>query len=264
MDLRFGRSFRHFCRRGHIADPQAATAGLGSGSFLKIGLSYDEGRPKDRLYVDALLEAGTRFGVPVEPVWLLRAGQPFESRSLDDLAGVVLTGGADVDPRRYGFDDATGLCRFANPARDDAEFPLAGDVLERGLPVLAICRGMQMLNVVCGGTLIADLPGHDSDDDSDRHGVALTTGSFLVDRVAGSSAGKVSSSHHQAVDRLGKGLRIVGTSPDGVVEAIEWAEPEKMPWLVAVQWHPEQMTLDEPLAGTLYGAFLRAAASCVM
>lgn len=118
-----------------------------------------------------------------------------------------------------------------------------------------------MLNVVCGGTLVPDLPGHDWDDDSARHAVELIAGSFLADRVAGRTAGDVSSSHHQAVDRPGNGLRIVGTSPDGIVEAIEWNEPEKKPWLVAVQWHPERMSLDEALSGTLYQGFLRAAAS---
>jgi putative glutamine amidotransferase len=228
---------------------------------VKIGLSYNERKPKDRLYVDALIEAGERSGMPVEPVWLAGVNHSFVPASLDGLAGVVLTGGADVEPARYGFADPEGLCRFAQPERDAVEFPLAEALLERRLPILAICRGMQMLNVVCGGTLVPDLPGHDWDDDDERHAVALTPQSFLAERVVKCSQGDVSSSHHQAVDRPGDGLRIVGTSRDGIVEAIEWAQPEKRPWLVAVQWHPERMSLDEPLAGTLYAGFLSAAFS---
>jgi putative glutamine amidotransferase len=178
---------------------------------------------------------------------------------LDDLAAVVLTGGADVGPERYGFIDPNALCRSIRD-RDEAEFPLVQGVLKRGLPVLAICRGMQLLNVVCGGTLVPDVPGHDGPDDA-RHAVSLTAGSFLAECVVGQRAGDVSSVHHQAVDRPGTGLCVASTSADGIVEAIEWANPESNPWLVAVQWHPERMSLDEPLSGTLYAAFLGAADS---
>jgi putative glutamine amidotransferase len=224
---------------------------------MRIGLSYHQGRPKDRLYVETLVEAGERFGLPIEPVWLAGLGRAFDRSTLDGLAGVVLTGGADVVPQRYGFEDPEGLCRFTLPERDEAEIPLVQAVLVTELPVLAICRGMQLLNVVRGGTLVPDLPGHDWDDDSQRHDVNLSPGSFL-ERVAGRNAGPVSSSHHQAVDRPGDGLSIVGTSPEGIVEAIEWSDPAAKPWLVAVQWHPERMSLDEPLSGTLYRAFLEA------
>jgi putative glutamine amidotransferase len=229
---------------------------------LKIGLSYTEGKPKYRLYAEALVEAGARFGMAVEPVWLAGIAKPFDAKALDGLAGVVLTGGADVVPERYGFADPNGLCRFTLPERDEVEFPLVEAVLERGVPILAICRGMQMLNVVCGGSLVPDLPGHDWEDDSARHAVSLASGSFLAERVTGRTEGNVSSSHHQAVDRPGNGLRVVGTSADGIVEAIEWADPQKKPWLVAVQWHPERMSLDEPLSGSLYGGFLEAVIKC--
>jgi len=223
---------------------------------MRVGLSYHEGKPEYELYAEVLARAGVRYGIPVEPVWLCGIGKRFDHRSLDGLSGVVLTGGADVAPDRYGFADPEHLCRVV-PERDEAEFPLVEAVLERRLPVLAICRGMQLLNVVCGGTLVLDLPGHDSGDDSKRHTAALSAGSFLADFV-GQTAGEVSSTHHQAVERPGAGLQIVAMSPDGIVEAIEWLEPAKKPWLVAVQWHPERMSLDEPLSGTLYREFLRS------
>lgn len=228
--------------------------------MLRVGLSYHEGKPEYELYASALVDAGARFDIAVEPVWLAGSGSAFQSTPLDNLAAVVLTGGADVGPERYGFDDPNGVCRPISE-RDDAEFPLVQAVLECGLPVLAICRGMQLLNVACGGTLVPDLRGHEGTDDSARHTVSLAIPSFLAEHVVGQSRGDVSSVHHQAVERPGHGLRVVGTSEDGVVEAIEWETPESKPWLVAVQWHPERMSLDEPLSGTLYAAFLLAAAS---
>src|SRR5215472_4726910 len=88
-------------------------------------------------------------------------------------------------------------------------------------PTLAICRGMQLLNVVCGGTLVPDLPGHDWEDDDRRHAVAVEPDSVLARDILCAVSGDVSSSHHQAVDRPGAGLRIVATSPDGIAEAIE-------------------------------------------
>lgn len=224
--------------------------------MLRIGLSYDEGKPEYGRYASALVEAGERLGIVAEPIWLAGLNHPFQPKLLDDLAGVVLTGGADVAPERYGLTDSNGLCRPIRE-RDDAELPLVRAVVERELPVLAICRGMQLLNVVCGGTLVPDLPGHDDPDESGRHTVALAPDSFL-ERVVGRSAGDVSSSHHQAVDRPGQGLRVVAeSSGDGIVEAIEWENPQNKAWLVAVQWHPERMSLDEPLSGRLYAGFLR-------
>ena len=227
---------------------------------MKIGLSYTQGRPKDRYYADVLAAAAARFRIPVEPVWLAGTGSALDPKMFEELDGIVLTGGADVDPRRYGFDDRNGLCRFTLPDRDEEELPIVEFALERRLPTLAICRGMQFLNVVCGGTLMPDLPGHDWDDDGRRHTVAFEPGSMLAD-IAGSSGGEVSSSHHQAVDRPGSGLRVCATSPDGIVEAIEWADPSDKPWLLAVQWHPERMSLDEALSGVLYRAFLEEAAA---
>lgn len=225
---------------------------------VRVGLSYHQNRPKDALYERLLLEAGERYGLPVEPLWLAGADRPLDRSMLDGIDGLVLTGGADVEPWRYGLDDRKGLCRFVLPKRDEAEVPIVEFALEKALPVLAICRGMQLLNVVCGGTLVPDLPGHDWDDDIRRHEIRIDGESRLASEVARTEAGFVSSSHHQAVDRPGEGLRIVAWSPDGIAEAIEWEEPGGKPWITAVQWHPERMALDEPLSGRLYEAFLRA------
>jgi putative glutamine amidotransferase len=111
----------------------------------RIGLSYHEGKPEYGLYASLLVEAGERLGIAIEPVWLAGANRSFQPALADDLAGVVLTGGADVGPERYGLTDSKGLCRPIRE-RDDAELPLVHAVLERQLPVLAICRGMQLLS----------------------------------------------------------------------------------------------------------------------
>jgi putative glutamine amidotransferase len=225
---------------------------------MHVGLSYHQNRPKDALYETFLRQASERYGVPVEPAWLAGTERPLDRAVLNRLDGIVLTGGADVEPRRYGFDDPSGLCRFVLPDRDEIEVPLVEYALERGLPILAICRGMQLLNVVRGGTLVADLPGHDWDDDARRHRVRIDPQSRLATHIARAEMGTVSSSHHQAAGRPGKGLRVVAWSEDDVAEAIEWEQPAGKPWLAAVQWHPERMALDEPLSGRLVEAFLRA------
>lgn len=227
---------------------------------VRIGLSFDQGTPKYALYASALEAAGERFGYWVDPVWLAGIDEPLDTDALAGVDGIVLTGGADVDPLRYGFDDPDELCRFAMPERDDRERPIIDEIFRRHLPTLAICRGMQFLNVCLGGTLVPDLANHDGDDDERRHPVRIAPDSYLASK-AGATEALASTSHHQAVDRPGEGLRIVATAPDGIVEAIEWVNPAEKPWLVAVQWHPERMHLDEILSGELYRAFFEAVAA---
>jgi putative glutamine amidotransferase len=227
---------------------------------VRIGLSFDQGTAKYPLYASALVEAGERFGYSVEPVWLAGTYRAFDRVALESVGGIVLTGGADVAPHRYGFADPDGLCHFALPERDEAELPVVEEIFRRSLPTLAICRGMQFLNVICGGTLVPDLPNHEGDDDTRRHIVRLEAGSCLAG-IAGRLEAPASTAHHQAVDRPGDGLRIVALAEDGVAEGIDWIDPSDKPWLVAVQWHPERMDLGETLAGPLYRAFLGAVAA---
>jgi putative glutamine amidotransferase len=168
---------------------------------------------------------------------------------LDAAAGLLLTGGEDVGPRRYGALPHPAT-QAANVARDETELALLRCARERRMPVLAICRGIQIVNVACGGTLVQDLPSqrpsatvHDQPDArADRsHAVALVAGS-LVAGATGATAITVNSYHHQAIDRLGAGLRVTGTAPDAVVEACEGTDQDW--WLLAVQWHPEDLTAD--------------------
>lgn len=227
---------------------------------MKIGLSYDQGTPKYRLYAGALMAAGEQANIDVQPMWLAGHDRPLNRTALETMDGLVLTGGADVTPSRYGFEDREHRCEIA-PGRDEVEWEILRRAIERRLPILAICRGMQLLNVFQGGTLVPDLPTAAAHklDDRERHPISVEPGSALA-ALVGLSAGEVTSSHHQAVDRLGNGLHVAARHADGTIEAIEWRYPMRKPWLAAVQWHPERMGLDEPFAGALYRGFLQAVA----
>ena len=225
---------------------------------MKIGVSYDQGSPKYRLYIGALFAAAEAFGTPLESCWLAGNERELDRASVESMDGLVLTGGADVESARYGFEDPHGHCAtFAG--RDDAELFILERAIARRIPILAICRGMQLLNVHLGGTLdahIATADAHRLPDDQ-RHDVTIDSLSNLA-RLGAGESGSVSSSHHQAVKQLAPSLRAVAHHADGTIEALEWVDPFRKPWLAAVQWHPERMSLDEPLAGGLYRGFLQA------
>jgi putative glutamine amidotransferase len=167
--------------------------------------------------------------------------------ALSDIAGLVLTGGEDIDPARFGQTPhpATGA---PHEARDQYELALARAASEQRIPTLAICRGAQVMNVALGGSLVQDIPSHTPGaidhappgKRADRvHHVAIERDSLLAEVVHATSI-YTNSSHHQAVDRLGETLRITARGDDGVVEAIESSDP--LWWMLGVQWHPEELT----------------------
>jgi putative glutamine amidotransferase len=159
---------------------------------------------------------------------------------------LLLTGGGDVHPKFYSRDEDAALAREVKIGRDLFEFDIIREAMERGMPVLGICRGAQVFNVAMGGTLVADLeaagfPSHRRSGAPERtHGVKVTNGSLLAG-ITGVKEGTVNSSHHQAVDAVGRGLRVAARSEDGVIEALEWDEPAGKPFVLLVQWHPERM-----------------------
>ena len=225
---------------------------------MKIGLSYDQGTPKYRLYVGALMAAAEQTGIDVQPFWLGGVERETDRTAMRTMDGLVVTGGADVEPHRYGYRDDRELCQ-TYPGRDEIEWEVLDAAFARRLPMLAICRGMQLLNVYQGGSLQPDMPNvadHRLEDDR-RHLVTLEPGSAL-EILTGVSQGEVTSSHHQAVEVVGNGLQVAARHADGTIEAIEWTRPMRRPWLAAVQWHPERMGLDEPLSGPLFRGFLQA------
>jgi putative glutamine amidotransferase len=183
---------------------------------------------------------------------------------LDVVAGLVLSGGEDVDPSRYGAAPHPEL-GTVNCARDDTELALLARARALGMPTLAICRGIQVVNVALGGTLVQDLPSerqgvapHDVDDERDSrvHGVRIDPDSRLASILGAQSLG-VNSIHHQAVDRLGEAMRVSARADDGTVEGIESDDPAW--WMVGVQWHPEELTsTPEPWDRRLFAAFAAA------
>ena len=206
-------------------------------------------------YVDAVSRAG---GVPV----ILPVSEPaLAADALGGVAGLVLAGGGDVDPSMYGQPPEPEVYGV-DQARDAWEMALLTVALDRHLPVLAICRGIQVVNVALGGTLVQHVPtatgarhGWPARYNEPVHRVQLDPTCRLA-RILGAADLEVNSLHHQAVDASGHGVRAVGWSPDGTVEAVEI---DSHPEVVAVQWHPELLDGD-PHATALFAWLISVAA----
>jgi putative glutamine amidotransferase len=222
-------------------------------------------------YIVAIQESG---GIPLV-LTPAHGGSPL--RDLYELLdGLVLTGGEDVAPERYG-EEVQHPNVECVPERDALEFQLLEWALADDLPVLAICRGIQVLNVGLGGTLYQDLPADRPDHlahdqgvgDSPRprsephHPVTVRAGSCLAD-VLGLGAIEVNSMHHQAIKGLASALTAVAHAPDGVVEGVEAADASRWSVLVGVQWHPEELArAGHPPSRRLFERFIAASAKRV-
>jgi putative glutamine amidotransferase len=189
---------------------------------------------------------------------------------------LVLGGGIDVDPARYGRERLDNGTVEVDPERDALDFELLERASAIAAPVLGICRGLQVVNVARGGTLVQDIPSERPSEvvhqrareEAARlraarltrmdHDVRALAGTLLSD-IAGAMEFPVNSRHHQAIEMLGDGLRISGIAPDGVPEAVESSDGH---WLVAVQWHPENLL--DAVSRALFGAFARAARESIV
>lgn len=227
----------------------------------RIGITADPGYDVTE-YEEAIRRAG---GLPVR--WMPDAARV--DADLRDVDGIVLSGGEDVDPARYGA-AAHPLAELASAARDAYEIALARGAYERGVPTLAICRGLQIANVAFGGSLHQHVPDvfglgvpHSPQVEGatfrgliDDHRVAVEDGSLLASIVGPSVV--TGSRHHQAVDRVADSLRVVGRAPDGVIEALE--APAASAFWLAVQWHPESsVQLDAGASAALFAALAASA-----
>jgi putative glutamine amidotransferase len=209
---------------------------------VRIGItatsSVFDGRPVEELtraYVSSVVRAG---GLPM----MLPVLDPDLAPSMvEGIDGLLLSGGGDIEPIRYGAPAAPEV-DGVDRARDGWELALVAAAIERGVPVLGICRGAQILNVAAGGTLVQHLPDHTDQVHRDRerfgeivHGVRIARGSRLA-RAMGRARAGVNTLHHQAVDQVGLGLEAVAWGPDGFVEAVEGVAHAR---ILGVQWHPE-------------------------
>lgn len=210
-------------------------------------------------YLHAVQQAG---GVPVPlPPQLSAASLQRLGAELD---GLLLTGGGDVDPALWGEAPHPKLYDVA-PSRDTLETSVLHLALGRSLPVLAVCRGLQVLNVALGGTLYQDVatePGtqllHSQKEPRDQptHKVKVASGSRLAETL-GADEIEVNSMHHQAIHRLGRGLTAVAWAPDQLVEGAEWDDPAR--FVLGVQWHPEELVGHSEPARRLFSALVAAA-----
>ncbi len=201
-------------------------------------------------YIRALREAGADI---VE----LAPGADAEA-TLDQVDGLLFTGGFDVDPAEFGAEPHPTT--VPEPDRDALELPLVRAAVARGTPLLGICRGIQVINVALGGDLNQHVPEHDhySTGESRQltpHRVRAAAGSQIAD-LLGAGEVPVNSLHHQAVETVAPGLRATGWSEDGVVEAIESPDGK----VLAVQWHPEELTDTEPHARRVFDWLVRVSA----
>ncbi len=227
---------------------------------MRVALTLDRdalARPRND-YVTSLLKAGFERN----EIDVLGPG----SEPSGPIDALVLGGGCDVEPSRYGQVARPGAGVETDPGRDALDFDLFAAARRDGTPVLAICRGLQVVNAALGGTLVQDIPSelasgapHDApgaERTRREHSVAIVPGTRLAS-IAGAEHLSVNSRHHQAIAAVAPGLLVTATAPDGVVEGVEGSDSS---WLVGVQWHPENLAAEgDPPSQALFDELARVA-----
>lgn len=227
---------------------------------------YDYSLSLSEAYLDALTNAG---GLPV--VIPCNPSEKLVAEYVRRTDGVMLTGGDDLQPELYAKELAPELratVKNTDPKRDALETLMVREAMAQKKPLLAICRGHQILNVALGGTLVVDIPmqlktdlNHSQLEHRDRvvHSVNLAPDSMLVE-IFGRETIEVNSSHHQAIERLAGPLRVTGRSSDGIIEVVELRPEEAglLPYLLSVQFHPERLVRGYPEYLKLFRSFVGA------
>jgi putative glutamine amidotransferase len=232
---------------------------IGVSTSITVG-EYPERAYVNSAYLHAIEQAG---GIPVLlPPQLSASARETLWRRID---GLVLTGGGDIEPARFG-EAAHPKTSLVSADRDALELELVDCALRDDVPLFGICRGLQVLNVALGGSLhqhVADTVGRSVEHSQSEkrhvptHPVKLLAEGTRLGRILGTSELAVNSFHHQALKRLGRGLREVAWAPDQVVEAVEHEDQRR--FVVAVQWHPEDLVDHDAAARALFTAVVDAA-----
>lgn len=256
-----------------VAAPRPAVSTKRAGARPLIGVSARPRKPGEvsgwpdthssvmqHTYLDGVWRAGG-----MEAIIAPRALSDHEADDLvSRLDGLILVGGGDVDPALYGAEPHERVYGV-DAASDGLEIALAKAAVRAELPLLAICRGMQVLNVALGGTLDQHLTGRPGLIDHGQpgagkalHEVAVESGSLLAKTQGGAtSIANCWSYHHQAVERVGEGLVVSARSSDGVIEAVEFADAGERGWMLAIQWHPERTAATDPAHQSLFDELIR-------
>jgi putative glutamine amidotransferase len=236
---------------------------MSSAPFVLVTATTETLRERSRVRVNEAYTSALS-AVGLVPLVLPPIDPSVAVTALDDVAGLVLTGGEDIDPRHFGeaAHPATGT---PHAGRDACELALAKAAFDHRVPTLAICRGIQVMNVALGGALVQDIPSQRESDvehnvstrrDERVHAVEIEPDSELA-RVVGATRITANSSHHQSVGRVANELRATARSDDGIIEAVEPRESGW--WMLGVQWHPEELTgTPEDWDRRLFEAFARA------
>jgi putative glutamine amidotransferase len=227
---------------------------------LTIGLTYT-GSDKKHQYYQQWLEGNDKN------IQVIRLSEEINNdKDIKHCDALVLSGGIDINPKYYeGDPDYPNKPQEGwNDLRDNFESRLFRSALDLQLPVLGICRGLQLINVLLDGTLSQDLGDskgnliHEGSPDK-QHPVETEKDSLLYN-ITGVSTGVVNSAHHQAINKLGKGLKINSRAPDGTIEGIEWADSTRKPFLLGIQWHAERMFVfnlqDSPFSANIRTRFI--------
>lgn len=224
---------------------------------MVIGVTDNMGSEhKWQMYIDWLLRGG-------KSIRYIKLSYPLKNaEEVHRCDGLVMTGGSDIDSKLYNGSSNQPKLGNVDRRRDDFELKILDVALNRRIPILGICRGMQITNVLFGGTLIPDVEeagftSHQSRSDNEcRHRINILEPSSLF-KMVGATDGSANSSHHQAVLKLGNGLKTVAQSEDGVTEALEYESMEGKPFFLHIQWHPERMNdFDNPLSRNILNHFL--------
>ena len=198
-----------------------------------------------RALLESLWDAGA------DPVTLLPAAESDWKQRLQGYQGVLLAGGGDINPARYGQEPDPSVYDV-DDLQDDSDFGMTEYVLQQGIPTLAVCRGLHVVNVVRGGTLIQDMP------ENHRHVVQEVKVSDYESFGFTSELVATSCYHHQAIDKIGSGLEVLGRGPDGTIEAVGI---ESTGWARGVQWHPEDTARSDANQSGLFARLVKEASA---